>query len=66
MKYKNTEFLIDGFKAEHLAKKFSTPLYCYSFNKIRENVTYFKNSFRKIKPLVCFAVKANSKQKIIA
>ena len=65
MKYKNTEFLIDGFKAEYLAKKFSTPLYCYSFNKIRENITYFKNSFKKIKPLVCFAVKANSNKKLL-
>ena len=65
MKYKNTEFLIDGFKAEYLAKKFSTPLYCYSFNKMRENITYFKNSFRKTKPLICFAVKANSNKKLL-
>jgi diaminopimelate decarboxylase len=59
MEYKKKNFLIDGFKAKNLAEKFSTPTYCYSFKKIRENINKFKKSFRGIKPLICFAVKAN-------
>ena len=59
MKYKKKEFLIDGLKAKILAKKYSTPIYCYSFKKIRENIVNFKNNFKSINPLTCFAVKAN-------
>ena len=59
MKYKKKEFLIDGLKAKTLAKKYSTPIYCYSFKKIRENIFNFKNNFKSINPLTCFAVKAN-------
>ena len=59
MKYKKKNLLIDGFKAESLAKKYSTPLYCYSLKKIKENIVNFKKSFEKVKPLTCFAVKAN-------
>jgi len=59
MKYKKKEFLIDSFKAKSLADRFTTPIYCYSFNKIRENINTFKKKFKKIKPLICFAVKAN-------
>ena len=59
MKYKKKDLLIDGFKAKSLAKKYSTPLYCYSLKKIKENIVNFKKSFKKVKPLICFAVKAN-------
>ena len=59
MKYRQKEFLVDNFKAKFLAKKFDTPLYCYSFKRIKENIKNFENNFKKIKPLTCFAVKAN-------
>ena len=59
MKYKKRDLIIDGVKAEILVKKYSTPLYCYSFKKIRENIINFKKNFNKINPLICFAVKAN-------
>ena len=59
MKYKQKEFLIDNFKAKFLARKFSTPIYCYSLKKINENIKNFENNFKTIKPLTCFAVKAN-------
>ena len=59
MRYKQNEFLIDGFKAKLLANKFATPIYCYSFKKIKENIINFKKKFKKVNPLICFAVKAN-------
>ena len=59
MKYKLKEFLIDNFKAKILAQKYKTPLYCYSFKIIKENITNFKKNFETIKPLTCFAVKSN-------
>ena len=60
MIYKKKDLVIDGFKLESLGKKYSTPLYCYSFKKIKKNIVYLKNNFKKINPLICFAVKANS------
>ena len=59
MKYKKNDFLIDNVKAKILAKKYSTPLYCYSLNKIKENINNFKENFKSVDPLICFAVKAN-------
>ncbi len=59
MRYLKNNLLIDGFKPQILEKKYSTPLYCYSLKKIKENVFNFKKNFKKIKPLVCFSVKAN-------
>ncbi len=65
MTYKLNDFLIDGIKAKILAKKYSTPLYCYSLKKIKENIKNFQKSFKSIDPLVCFAVKANPNKIIL-
>ncbi len=65
MKYKANNYFIDGIKTSLLAKKFSTPLYCYSYKKIKENVVNFKNDFNIVNPLICFAVKANSNKKLL-
>ena len=46
--------------AIRLAKKFDTPLYCYSYEKLKRNINNFKNNFKSIDPLICFAVKSNS------
>jgi len=60
MKYINKSFTIEKIKAESLAGKFSTPIYCYSYKKLKENINTFKKNFKSFSPLVCFAVKANS------
>ena len=60
MKYINKNFYIEGVKASKLASKFKTPLYCYSYKKLKENIYNFKNKFRSLNPIICFAVKANS------
>ena len=65
MKYLSNNFSIDGFSANSLAKKYSTPIYCYSFNKIKDNVKEFKTSFKKINPIICFSVKSNSNKQIL-
>ena len=35
MRYKKKELLIDDFRVKILAQRYSTPLYCYSYNKIK-------------------------------
>jgi diaminopimelate decarboxylase len=65
MIYKKNKLNIDGFNINFLAKKFSTPIYCYSLKKIKENILNFKSNFKKINPLICFAVKANTNVSIL-
>ena len=65
MIYKKKDLVIDGFKPELLGKKYSTPLYCYSFKQIKKNIIYLKNNFKKINPLICFAVKANPNKTLL-
>ena len=60
MKYIKNNFSIEGIRVQNLAKKFGTPLYCYSYKKLSENIKNFKDNFKSISPLICFAVKANS------
>jgi len=65
MIYKKNKLTIDGFNVDFLAKKFNTPIYCYSLKKIKENILNFKKYFKEIDPLICFAVKANTNVNII-
>ena len=65
MIYKKSKLTIDGFELEKLAKKFDTPLYCYSYSRIKENILNLKKNFKEINPLICFAVKSNTNIKIL-
>ena len=60
MRYIKNNFFIENRGIFALANKYGTPLYCYSFNKLKSNIYKFKNSFKKISPLICFSVKSNS------
>ena len=60
MIYKNSKLIIDGFDVEKLGRKYKTPIYCYSSKKIKDNIQKFKQYFKKINPLICYAVKANT------
>ena len=43
-----------------LTKKYGTPFYCYSLEKLKNNFFRFNNAFKNIKPIICFSVKSNS------
>tara|TARA_Y100000590_G_C15586044_1_gene964165 strand:+ start:33 stop:1247 length:1215 start_codon:yes stop_codon:yes gene_type:complete len=65
MKYINNNFFVENVNLQKLTKKFNTPLYCYSYEKLKKNVNNFKFHFSKLNPLICFAIKSNSNLKII-
>ena len=65
MKYINNNYLFEKVKIQKLAKKFATPLYCYSYDKLKKNINKFKFNFKSFSPLICFALKANSNLQII-
>ena len=66
MKYKKKHFYIENVSAERIAKKYGTPSYVYSHNKIKGNINNFKKYFNTINPLICFSVKSNSNLKILS
>ena len=65
MNYKNKIFHVENVSTEKLSKKFKTPLYCYSYSRIKNNIINFKKHFKRINPLICFSVKSNSNVKIL-
>tara|TARA_Y100000590_G_scaffold130519_1_gene149077 strand:- start:176 stop:1390 length:1215 start_codon:yes stop_codon:yes gene_type:complete len=66
MKYKKRLLYIENVSAARIAKKFGTPSYVYSYDKIRNNINNFKKNFKTINPLICFSVKSNSNLKILS
>ena len=65
MKYIGKNFFIEGVKVKNLAKKFQTPIYCYSYRRLKENIRSFKKNFKSLNPIICFAVKANANLKLL-
>jgi len=60
MNYKKNQFYVEKVSTQNIVKKFNTPIYCYSYKKLRENIINFKKNFRSFKPIICFAVKSNT------
>ena len=65
MKYINKCLSIEKIKVEDIAKKFGTPIYCYSYKQLKENINNFKKNFRSFSPLICFAIKSNTNVNLI-
>ena len=65
MKYINKNLFIEGVKIRNIAKKLQTPIYCYSYKKLKENINNFKKNFKDLNPIICFAVKANANLKLL-
>ena len=65
MKYIKKSLSIEKVKIKDIVKKFSTPVYCYSYQQLKENISNFKKSFKSFAPLICFAIKSNTNINII-
>ena len=65
MKYINKSLSIEKIKVQNIAKKFGTPIYCYSYKKLKENISNFKKNFKSFSPLICFAIKSNTNVNLI-
>jgi diaminopimelate decarboxylase len=59
-KYFSGKLFIEKSSVLNITKKNKTPFYLYSEKQIKENYLSFAKIFRKIKPLICFAAKANT------
>ena len=65
MKYINKKLTIEKIEIQKIAKKYGTPTYCYSFEKLKENIINKKKNFRSFSPLICFAIKSNTNVNLI-
>jgi len=65
MKYINKYLSIEKIKVHDIAKKFGTPIYCYSYKQLKENISNFKKKFKSFSPLICFAIKSNTNVNLI-
>ena len=65
MKYINKNLSIEKVKVQDIASKFGTPIYCYSYRQLKENINNFKKQFKSFSPLICFAIKSNTNLNLI-
>ena len=65
MRYINKSLTIEKVRVQDIAKRFGTPVYCYSYKKLKENIANFKKEFSSFSPLICFAVKSNTNVNLI-
>ena len=59
IRLRKNNLCVENISAYTLIKKYKTPFYCYSLSQLKNNFYNFNNTFRKVKPLICFSVKSN-------
>lgn len=65
IKYKNNNLFVENTSVKRVASKYKSPFYLYSNNNIVKNFKSFYNNFKRVTPLICFSVKANSNIQIL-
>jgi len=64
--YLNDQLACDSVPLARLAREFGTPLYVYSATAIRDNYRRLAAAFAPLRPLICYAVKANFNLSLLA
>ncbi len=64
-KYKGNNLCCENVSVVGLARRFSTPLYVYSYKTLIDHYLKLKTAFNQINPLICYSVKANSNLSIL-
>ena len=64
--YVGQQMQVEGLAIEALAQQVPTPFYCYSSKAIASNYQRYSDAFAGLDSLICYAVKANSNQAILA
>lgn len=59
-KYKGNELFCEDVNVANAAVKIGTPFYLYSHKTILDHYCKLKTAFEEFRPLICFAMKANS------
>ncbi|GAA0823902.1 diaminopimelate decarboxylase [Colwellia asteriadis] len=62
----NHEMFVENVSIADIAAQVATPFYCYSQTAIETNYTNYQQAFSEQDALICYAVKANSNQGVLA
>jgi len=65
LRYAGKTLFIEKLSINNIVKKNKTPFYLYSENQIINNYLKFTKTFKKTRPIVCFAAKSNSNVAIL-
>jgi diaminopimelate decarboxylase len=60
IKYRDKNLYFENVSVKKIAQKNITPFFLYSFKQLENNFKFFQNTFSKINPLICFAIKSNT------
>ena len=60
IRLRKNNLCVENISVQKLAKKYTTPFYCYSLAQLKKNFNVFNNAFKIVKPIICFSVKSNS------
>jgi len=60
IRLRKNNLCVENISALKLTKKYKTPFYCYSLAQLKYNFNSFSNTFKTIKPVICFSVKSNA------
>ena len=63
--FKGNKLFWNNFALANIAKKYKTHFYLYSQKQLQSNAIFFKRTFSKVNPLICFSLKSNSNKAII-
>lgn len=63
--YKHGTLHAENVSLTDIASQVGTPFYCYSRATLRRHVAVFREALAPLRPLICFAVKANSNLAIL-
>ncbi len=58
--YEDGALYCEGVLVSDIIRKVGTPVYVYSHKTLTEHVIKLERAFRRVKPLICFAIKANA------
>ena len=65
MYFNKNKLFIEKVSCLKIAREFGTPSYCYSLDRLKNNIRNFQRNFKTISPLLCFSVKSNSNLQIL-
>lgn len=64
--HKNNEMFVEDIALSNIAQHVQTPFYCYSSTAIETSFQAYQSAFSSQDALICYAVKANSNQAVLA
>ncbi len=64
--YIDKQMFVENIAIKEIAKHIATPFYCYSQSAIEQNYQHYEAAFSQQDILICYAVKANGNQAVLA